>query len=318
MLEILEGAGASVLAAGQYMSPAAVIQLVINYHANVLCGDSSQIVSAVHHISTLPREERDRIKLDKIIYTSEALTPPQRSQIREVLGDIRVYSILGSAEAGPYAISCPPSARDNWAATSYEDFVFDTRMTRIEILPLSFSEGDPNPEPVEDGQQGVIAQTSLVRLRNPLVRYVTGDVGSLHPLPEDYRSAIPEMDWAYLRILRLQGRDRRFSFEWDGEYLEFSRFNAMMNDAQSGVLQWQIILERKDLTMEELLEVRILHSNANADATSEKDIVEQIETFFHVYSSNRSRFKLVFLKNVSGFKRSDTGRKVIKFVNNYN
>lgn len=317
-LEVLENAGASVLAAGQHMSPAKVIQLMINYHANVLSGESSQIVSIVHYISTLPKEERDSIKLDKIIYTSEGLTPSQRSHIREVLGDIQIYSFLGSAEAGPYAVSCPRLTGNYWATASYEDFVFDTRMTRIEILPLSFSEHDSNPEPVEDGQQGVIAQTSLTRLRNPLVRYVTGDVGSLHPLPGDSRALIPEMDWKYLRILRLQGRDRRFSFEWDGSYLEFSGLNAMMNDAKSGILQWQVVLDKMEPTMEGLLEVRVFRSNVNADAMSEGDLVDRIETFFHVFSGNCSRFKLVFLKDDSAFKRSDTGRKVIRFINNYN
>lgn len=299
------------------MSPAGVIQLMINYHANVLSGDSGQIVSIVHYISTLPKEERDSIKLDKIIYTSEGLTLSQRSHIREVLGDIQIYSILGSAEAGPYAVSWPHLTRNYWATASYEDFIFDTRMTRIEILPLSFSEHDSNPEPVEDGQQGVIAQTSLTRLRNPLVRYVTGDVGSLHPLPGDSRALIPEMDWEYLRILRLQGRDRRFSFEWEGNYLEFSGLNAMMNDAKSGILQWQIVLDKMEPTMEKLLEVRIFRSNVNADAMSERDLVDRIETFFYVFSGNRSRFKIVFLKDDSAFKRSVTGRKVIRFINNY-
>jgi len=299
------------------MSPAEVVQLIIKYHANVLSGDSSQVVSVAHCISTLPKEQRNNVKLEKIIYTSEALTPSQRMLILEVLPHVQVYSILGSAEAGPYAASRSHLSTVHWMTAPYEDFVFDTRMSRIEIFAQSSLEHDSHPEPVEDGEQGIIAQTSLTRLRNPLVRYITGDVGSLHPLPDDMKSLISESDWNCLRILRLHGRDRRFSFEWDGEYLEFSGLNAMMNDVHSGVLQWQVILDKIEPSMEKLLEMRILRSNEGKDILPKEDLVYKIETFFHVYNANRYRFNLVFLEDGKLFKRSETGRKIIKFINNY-
>lgn len=296
------------------MTAADVIQLIVNYHVNVLSCESSQMIQIVHFISTLPKEHRDNVKLDKIIYTSEGLTPSQRSQIREVLGPIKICSILGSAEAGPYAVGCPHLTGS--VTSMYEDFIFDTRLTRIEILPPSFSENDDNPKTLEQGQQGVIAQTSLTRLRNPLVRYITGDVGSLHPLPEASRSQIPEADWEHLRVLRFQGRDRRFSFEWDGNYFEFDKLNTMMSDSQSRVLQWQIVLDRMEPSNEGSLEIRILY--AHTDTTSKQAFLEQIETFFHVFQGNCHRFKLVFVDHLSEFERSSTGRKVIKFVNKYN
>ncbi|KAF2827755.1 hypothetical protein CC86DRAFT_438506 [Ophiobolus disseminans] len=316
--ECFENAGASVLAAGHIMSPAEVVQLMVIYHATVLSGESSQIVAIVYYISTMPPEERTRFKLDKIIYTSEGLTPSQRSHIYEVLGNIKIYSILGSAEAGPYAVSCPRLIGSHWATASYEDFVFDTRMTRIEILPLSFSEYDSFCKPVADGELGIVAQTSLTRLRNPLVRYITGDVGLLHSLPEDTRAVIHEQDWKYLRVLRLQGRDRRFSFEWDSNYLEFSGLKALMNGPQSGVVLWQAILDKMEPSLEGSIELRVLRSNQSSDAMSEKDLIHRIEIFFHVCPPNRHRFKLVFLEDDRMFKRSTTGRKIVQFVNNYN
>jgi phenylacetate-coenzyme A ligase PaaK-like adenylate-forming protein len=300
------------------MSPAEVVQLIILYHATVLSGESSQIVSIVHYISTMPPEERSRFQLDKIIYTSEGLTPSQRSHIYEVLGNIKIYSILGSAEAGPYAVSYPRLTGSHWATASYEDFVFDTRMTKIEILPLSFSECNSYCEPVADGELGVVAQTSLTRLRNPLVRYITGDVGSLHSLPEDNTALVDEHDWKHLRVLRLQGRDRRFSFEWDGNYLEFSGLKALMNDPQSGIVLWQVVLDKIEPSLEGFLELRVLRSNQSSDAMSEKDLVHRIEFFFHVCPPNRHRFKLVFLEDDKMFKRSTAGRKIVQFVNNYN
>lgn len=311
--ECFENAGASVLAAGHTMSPAKVVQLIIMYHANVLSGDSGQIVSIVHYISTMLPDERAQFNIDKIIYTSEGLTPPQRSRIYDVLGQVKIYSILGSAEAGPYAVSCPTLNGGHRATCQYEVFVFDTRMTEIEILPFSISESDSYCELLPEGELGMIAQTSLTRLRNPLVRYITGDVGSVQ---RDTKAMFPEQDCQYLRLLRLQGRDNRFSFEWDGSYFEFSKLKAVMNDLQSGVVLWQVILDQVEPSLEGSLEIRILRSPQSSAVISEKDFIHRVEFFFQVCPSNRHRFKLVFLGDDQNFKRSATGRKIVQFVNN--
>ncbi|KFA72015.1 hypothetical protein S40288_07661 [Stachybotrys chartarum IBT 40288] len=316
-LEIMENAGASVLAAGHHMSVAEVVQLINNYHANVLSGESSQIVQIVHYISTLCQEDRDSININKIIYTSEGLNPSQRTLVRAVFGPIKICSILGSAEAGPYAISSPDLVGQHHDV-SHEDFVFDMRHTMIEILDPSFSEDEVNPARVQEGQKGLIVQTSLTRLRNPLVRYVTGDVGSLHTLPEAKRCMVSETDWEHLRVLRLYGRDRRFSFEWDANYIEFATLTKLLSQDTSGVLQWQVVLDKMEPSMECSLEVRLLCSNHTGLATFETNLVDRIETFFHVYHGNRHRFRIVFMKDSAGFKRSDTGRKIIQFINNFN
>ncbi|KAF7557974.1 hypothetical protein G7Z17_g265 [Cylindrodendrum hubeiense] len=317
ILEILENAGASVLGAGHLMSSSDVVRLLVDYHVSILCGDSSQIAQTMHYISTLTQEERSKLHITQIIYTSETLTPAQRAHIGVVLGPVKICSIMGSAEAGPYAISNPDLTGKNTSA-GYEDFVYDTRDTVFEILPPSFSEEGSNPELVEEGEQGIIAQTSLARLRNPLVRYITGDIGSLHPLPEEAKGLIPENDWPHLRVLRLQGRDRRFSFDFDGEYIEFHNLTTLLNNAELGVLQWQVILDKIEGSAESSLEVRLLCSPRDGKLISEEAVTDRIRTFFHAYSGNEHRFRLVYLRNLNGFQRSSTGRKVIKFIDHFN
>ncbi|KAH7125924.1 hypothetical protein EDB81DRAFT_730223 [Dactylonectria macrodidyma] len=316
-LEILENAGASVLAAGHLMSPADIARLLVDYHVNILCGDSNQIAQSIHHISTLPQGQRDKLIIDQIIYTSETLTPSQRALITAVLGPIKVCSFMGSAEAGPYAVSNPDLTGVN-AGAGYEDFLFDTRDTLLEILPPLFAEQGFNPDPVPEAEQGIVVQTSLARLRNPLVRYITGDIGSLHPLPEESRSLIPETEWPHLRLLRLQGRDRRFSFDWDGEYIEFHHLAALLDKEECGVLQWQIIVGRMDSSAESSLQVRLLCSPRTENIISELALTDRVRTFFHTYSGNEHRFQLAYLKDLDGFERSSTGRKVIKFIDQFN
>ncbi|KAI1424750.1 hypothetical protein F5Y12DRAFT_750787 [Xylaria sp. FL1777] len=318
ILEVLENAGASVLSAGNHMSAAQVTAMLAKYHVNVLTGDSSQIIQIVHHISTLPREERDQIKLDKIIYTSEVLTSAQRAHVGKVLGPIKIFSIFASAEAGPWTANSPDMTGDG-SLTSSVDFIFDTRATLIEIFPPACTQADsPIPLPLPDGEQGIVVQTSLTRLRNPLVRYVTGDVGSLHPLPDRARALLSDDDWRHFRVLRLAGRDRRFSFDWDGEYIEFEGLASVI-DAESAVLQWQVILGTMEPSQESSLEVRILCAMRGEDSSSVKlAIAGRLTEFLHVYDKNSHRFQLKFVEGIDGFERSTTGRKVIKFIDRYN
>ncbi|QPC60531.1 hypothetical protein HYE67_002762 [Fusarium culmorum] len=310
-LETMENAGASVLAAGSYSKPAETVSLLKEFNANVLTGDGSQIVSVVHYISTL-KEDRDKIKLNKIIYTSEALTVAQKAHIYDVLGPVKICSVLGSAEAGPYGVSTPELTPSEPDAT-YNDFIIDTRMTLIEILPLDYAENKeiPVPELLSEGETGVIAQTVLTRLRNPVVRYVTGDVGSLHPLPEETRSQIPPSDLPYLRVLRLHGRDRRFSFMWDGFDTRFDNLATLLSEEQYGVLQWQVILSKMEPSLEAFLEIRLL---CKEDETCRQSALSRLNTFLNIYPPNQHKFKVTFVEGLTGFELSKTGQKVIKFI----
>ncbi|KZL79205.1 coenzyme f390 synthetase [Colletotrichum incanum] len=328
-LELLENAGATVLAAGYHMPPAVVVRLITQYSVNVLSGDSGQIVSMVHYISSLSQDERAKFNINKVIYTSETLTIAQRAHIRAVLGfDTQICSILGSAEGGPYAASCAHLSRDVGGRESddsvieeFQDFIIDERITKIEILPTSVPENDTSPDftPVEDGQRGMIAQTSLTRLRNPLVRYITGDIGSLHKLPQKVEAMLPEQERQHMHMLRLYGRDRRFSFEWGGEYYEFRNLITLMDDVRLGILQWQVILEKSRVSEEALLEVRLLRSNGdmNGNLASKEELTKRIRIFFSLGAANEERFRLVFLHCFNEFELSPSGRTVIKFVDHF-
>lgn len=306
------------LCAGAYMPPTDVVQSIANYHVNVLTGDGSQIVQTVQHISTMAKDDRERIVLDKIIYTSEPLTGPQRVFIKSILGDVDIFSIMGSAEAGPWAISSPKLTGEQDVKEIATDFVFDTRSMLLEIFPPSVSDITPLvSECLPQGEKGLIVQTSLQRLRNPLVRYITGDIGSIHPLPDTASTVVPELDRKFLRILRMQGRDRRFSFEWFAGYFEFQKVETLMREEDYGILQWQIILDRLDDTPQASLEIRLLRSPPRDDIVSVQTLTERLEKFFLIIPENKHLARIVFLDNLDGFERSITAGKVIKFVDRW-
>lgn len=295
------------------MAPSKIIKLLQDFHVNVLTGDGSQVVQVVHHISKLPPVEKEKIKINKIIYTSEALTAGQKAHIYEVLGPVKIGSFIGSSEAGPYGINSPDLVPID-PSGNHTDFIIDTRMMLIEIFPLPSAEGDGIPNPLPGEQTGAIVQTSLTRLRNPLVRYVSGDIGSLHPLPEQAQAVIPETQWQYMRLLRVEGRDTRFDFPWDGGYWEFSRLSAAMADPKLGVLQWQIILDKMESSSEVVLDIRVLCAQSSEQASSRQAVVDLLKGFFCIYSANEHRFRPIFVDDLGGFELSETGRKVIKFL----
>jgi phenylacetate-coenzyme A ligase PaaK-like adenylate-forming protein len=297
------------------MTPAEVVRALAHYHVNVLTGDCSQVVQVVHHISTLSAEERSQIRLTKVLYTSEPLTVSQRSHITAVLGPVRICSVWGSAEAGPCAISNPDLTGDD-CPPGTTDFVIDTRNVIIEILPTSASEGDsPSAaKPVPDGEEGIIVQTSLQRRRNPLVRYITGDVGSLQPLPEAARAIVPEAELKHLRVLRLRGRDRRFSFKWYGAYFDFENIVGLMQTEKSGILQWQVVLGSLESSPQTKLEIRLLREVDSDHIMPKDDLVKLLETFFFVMPESEHLFQITFLNSLAGFEKSSTGNKVMKFV----
>lgn len=315
MSEMFENAGATVLSCGNYMTPVEVIQYLAHYHVNVLTGDGSQIIQVIHHISKLPVEQKQRIGLTKIIYTSEPLTQAQREHIIAILGPIKICSILGSAESGPYAVGSP-DLTGRHACSSTMDFVFDTRTMLIEILPPSIMDGSSPSvaSPVPNGEPGIIVQTSLQRLRNPVVRYNTGDIGSLHTLPESARAVIAQDDWDHLRVLRLHGRDRRFSFKWYSVYFEFENVATMMQTEGTGILQWQVILGTLDSSPQTTLELRILRAIDRGGILSKEALIQKIEWFFFVLPENQHLFRITFVDDIGGFEKSGTGNKVMKFV----
>jgi hypothetical protein len=74
------------------------------------------------------------------------------------------------------------------------------------------------------------------RLRNPVMPYLIGDIGFLHCLSDEARSHFFKTDWPYFHLLRLQGRDRHFSFIWDGIDIRFGNLTTLLSEANYGIL----------------------------------------------------------------------------------
>jgi hypothetical protein len=90
-----------------------------------------------------------------------------------------------------------------------------------------------------------------------------------------------------------------------------------MSDASFGVLQWQVILDKMEPSKEASLEIRMLCAERNETLLSRREIIDRLHAYLYIYSSNQHRFRATFVDDLNGFERSETGRKVIKFVDRF-
>ncbi|PLB40433.1 uncharacterized protein BDW47DRAFT_123456 [Aspergillus candidus] len=249
---IMENADATILSAGSVMSPAEVTKAMRDYHVNVLTGDGSRIAQVVCHIASLPRAERAHHPLQDHLH-------------------------LGAAHSSDSAAT---------------DFLIDTRDIHIEILPPSAaSTGNCSCDGVlslPDGEMGLIVQASLQRLHNPLVRYVTGDIGSLHTVPDHVATQIPASERKHLR--------------WDMMYFDVDKVEAIFEAPECGILQWQVILGGAD--------------DGSPVATLE-ELVDRLRGFWSVLPENEHLVRIVFVKGLAEFQTSATAGKVIRFVDRW-
>lgn len=317
--EVLEGSGATVLCAGSQMEQDEMVKTLIAYRVNAIAGDAGQITQLARYISTISEGKRRQLLINKALYTSEPMTPAQRSFLNSVFPGIAVSSVIGSAEAGPWAAS-PAELTGTTRGQHYTDFVYDQRLMHLEVFPFTIEDPqDPrnvDVQPLPDGERGLLVQTSLQRLRHPLVRYVCGDICSLHTFPESMKAKIPPEDAAHYKVARIYGRDRRISFDWYGEYFEFPAVQAAMRIDSWGILQYQIIRryhERDNDHLDVVLELRILRHDG-LGTISQEELTRDIRKFFQVYEDNEELFDMKYLSDYSGFVRSTTGRKVINFI----
>ncbi len=315
-IDIVEFAGATVLPAGANTTLPELLFLCKKFNPNTISGDTSQIVNFAAFVES--SGEKGNLNITKVMYTSEPMNRFQETYIQSVFSkdgsNLSITSVLGSAETGVWAVS-------NFALTGERtedssDFIFDSRHMIVECLPMNFDETKAQRHPFVAGHDnvGLLVVTSLQRLRNPLVRYFIGDIASVQHLPQETRAKLG-CDTEHLRLLRLYGRDNRRSFNWEGEYIEFTALINAFSKSHWGILRWQVILDNDPvLTNSESLEIRVMRTKADFILT-EEELVKELKALFYAKEKMESEilFHVKFI-TADGFVRSETGNKIIMFV----
>lgn len=225
---MIDLAGATELAASNRATPAQAIEIAERFGANVIFAGGSKLMELATHLEHNPSSS---LRIEKAIFTSEPLSAKQEAYLRRILNLRSVGSIYGSCEAGPFAASLPlPDV------PTHREFVVDSRMFVVEIRCPSTAKILSSSLELSSDASGEIVFTSLCRLRHPVVRYCSGDLGSLHPYPNSSSSS------PYF-VLRLDGRNPEKSFFFDDEYIDISELDSrVFSKPEHRVLEWQLLI----------------------------------------------------------------------------
>lgn len=153
------------------------LQMMMDLKTTVLTATSSYALLLAEEINK--RGIKDQIFLKKGVFGSERWSEKMRSYIKEELG-VSLYDIYGLTEIyGPgIGISC--DAEDGMHY--WDDYVY------IEIIdPVTL-------KPVEDGEEGEIVITTLVKEGAPLLRFRTHDISRIIPGECSCGNKFPRLD----------------------------------------------------------------------------------------------------------------------------
>ena len=153
------------------------LQMMQDLQSTVICATSSYALLLSEEITK--RGLKDKIALKKGVIGSERWSDKMRRSIQDGLG-IELYDIYGLTEIyGPgIGINCQKEKYIHY----WDDYLF------IEII---------NPEtgkPVEDGEEGEIVITTLVKEGAPLLRFRTHDLSRIIPEKCSCGSCYPRLD----------------------------------------------------------------------------------------------------------------------------
>ena len=271
---LIDLCGATDLSIGSDAKDEDIAQIGRSFGANMITASSSRLLQFARYVYGLRREEgKEKLgfRLKKVLFTSEPLSKAQEAFLKEALEVEMVVSAYGSAETGPWAGTVPrkiagggESREDAPGARAPRSFVFDRRQMVVEIIDPEGGvlDASTNPRPESDGEEptvGEIVLTSLMRFTNPLVRYRTGDFGSLHSFSSLAETAeiLKEKAEAadYLIGINMHGRDTNTSFFLDSSYINTIELDRrVFAKPEWDVIEWQVILYH--LTDEELKAAR--------------------------------------------------------------
>ena len=140
------------------------LQMMVDLGATVICATSSYALLLAEEIER--RGMKKDIRLKKGVIGSERWSEKKREYIHDKLG-IELYDIYGLTEIyGPgIGINCDKQTGMHY----WDDYLY------IEII-------DPvTQQPVEDGEEGEIVITTLVKEGAPLIRFRTHDLSRIIP-----------------------------------------------------------------------------------------------------------------------------------------
>ncbi|KAI5782384.1 hypothetical protein DFH27DRAFT_637405, partial [Peziza echinospora] len=250
---LVEYAGGTHLSLTAPISDENAAVLVGLFKPTVILTTANRALQLARYVAALPASEKFEIK--KLIYSSEMMTPQQEVYLGEALGVELLASLYGSAEVLQHFHHIADLAHGRAQSREYREFVADGNMVIMEVINELTGEILASTEHLDELKEGSaigeLVLTSLLKYKHPLVRYRTGDIGSLHPYHGEASAGGKNPDVARYFSFRLYGRNPLKSFKISSLYIDLeTAYATCLSKPEYDILEWQVIVDH--LSIEEL------------------------------------------------------------------
>jgi phenylacetate-CoA ligase len=201
---LIEGYRATVIPAGKggaYSTPVKTVKVISDLRPNLVITSPSWAVTLAEEASHSGFELRS-LELKKIWLTGEGCSGALRRRLESLWGT-KANFFYGSLECGMLGIECD----------EHGGYHIPEAHTIIEIVDTSTG------SIVKQGEKGEIVVTTLLRYDTPLIRFRTGDMGSLDSSPCSCGVMLPRLNMRGREVDQIHYRGRSLSPVYLEEFL---------------------------------------------------------------------------------------------------
>lgn len=276
--DFCERARATTLPVSYFCPDREVYKAAIRFGANTIMGTPSRLMQFARYVT----QQKLALTIERIIFAGEPLLFHQQKYLEKAFHATRFSGLYGSAEAGVWAYQSPDSPSAG--------YLFPSELMHVEI-------NNPNEEGF-----GTIIATNLIRIRNPLLRYDTGDIGRLSKIM--YRGS-------KFNMLELKGRVD-CSFSIGGNYYFLDDFSSIFER----LADFQIQISYDPGKARDRIQFCCVPMTPTYSAYQFNELCSKIR---EILSSNDNSFLTeVRIAKPEELVKSATSQKVIKIVDRRN
>jgi len=210
-----------------------------------------------------------------VFTTSDMLFKNQRELIEKFFG-LKIIDIYGNPESGLISFEC----------CEHNGYHYGMQNAYVEIV-------DEDGNLLEEGKVGRIIVTSLNNLCFPIIRYDTGDIGSISK--ENCKCGR-----GYIKIKNLGGRSRDYIVLKDGRHIHGAFFNHLSSIYTA---DWLDRYHIKQISLDKIIFQCLVNRKVNKDDLEKikleilkglgKDISVEVEVVDYIPLTNMGKYKLI-------------------------
>jgi len=253
-----------------------VLEIIEYFKPNILMGSPYRLMQLAFFIEKKSKKE---IKFEKIYFACESLDEIKQNYFKRIFNCSIYIGFYGSAETGVFACQSPKYS-------STKIYLYPKQLVHIEII------------------NSKIIVTNLIRKRNQLIRFDTGDLGRLISNDQNDKYGLIEV-FRSERLIMI-GTDT------------LSKSDIEETMKQIDLIEWQVIIDYVSNTKNEqiLLLFRYVKSKLVSNDILEKNIRNYLQKFFDKSFTNLSEKLILQFESIQfhDLIRDKTSNKLLKII----